>query len=562
MELGETTSGYESWTFEVVEDATRFPGTHFLIRKTGQAGWWHTYHPCIKSVGGNVNLIFGGTNCAVNLSPLVYSDSGETYGVYECAPDKNGKLPNGEWASLAKFGNLGTVPTGWGITNGNYYGGTAGEEVGYYSLNAGEAYKPKWAFEPTMPSLSTRPILWLGQEEHTTVFADAPNLVADDTTEGDKALTSITWTQDYTWRAGKGKATFKPSYSERYSTWREGGKLDVYFGWQTGAGTGLASQLMAKAYITANGLRRARIGSERAGIAQMSLEFGDLWNSRAQDNCMVDFGQAGGMTVGDWARHIGNRLGVPTADIHIDAAVENMLIPCAATPSEPNFDPQDGEEYADHVKKVEQACNIRVGSNSTYTMFVDAGAAVWTPGTSTPHFTLDYNTVTEQDKIKSITVEPSGKKYRNSIKGVYGPKDNRETMYWAATDAIRAWDGIDRWGYVEDNSGVLTADAMRRKVTDEFTQEQWLSWEGHLRPGIAPDQFILIADCPSVKLTVGDIYQIKEVSYSVSTDVAASSMTVKAKLVCQASNTGAGLPPVGNDLIGWTTPGDTTKAKQ
>ena len=496
------------WTVEYVEDeALASDGHHILIRNLTSSGdYWYVNHPCVKLVQGIAGLLMGGCRQQVTCYPITYSNADHS-DVCEAWPVDAQPLASAAWNPTPTWGELDTPADDWTITVDEY----SAVQTGLLGV-----HRPKVTFTPAAAYLETRPVVWFATEDHPRTIK-AGSIVASQTTEGNEDLYG--WELnigDYgkTWA---GSASFKPSHTELYPAWLEGGKLVVNGGWQADAGTGLAAADVATCYITPGGIKRwitagdqAAEGAQKAAY-QLSVEFADFLTARAgaDFNAIVDFMQAGGFTAGIWFAAAGLAMGLPESLLHVDATIADQLLPVGRPPSRENLQPQDGEGWRAHLDAVCQAAKLH-----WYWAFdglhLDAGAiAAYTPGVSPIAFTLDYDTATEEDILSHIEVTRNAGPHATALKATYGQAGREKAYYYLAAALERETDGGEKWAYLDlvegdDVTAALAAWSKDHRVTSE------LAWEGPLRRTLLPQLFVQITDLPINGVLTNAVYQIVE----------------------------------------------------
>ena len=499
----------ETWAFEYVEEPARFDGGHFLVRKAGDKDWQHFYSECIRLLPGPVRLAMAGCKQAVNVSPITYSATDPV--AVTCQPRQAKPLPAAAPAEVpyesdATWAPISTAATGWTVTAATADPAAAQAAVGY---------RPLVTFTPAALNIlaTTRPVVWLVGEDHPATIAVPEGLPAAEDTEGDGLLQSISFDADDTWRNAQATAEFVPkSTTAPYPTWTERGQVVLNFGWQTGAGTGLEAADVATLWIAPGGILRWRDG---AGNPQLKVQMADLVKVKLEESCIVDMGQAGGMTAGSWFELCGNRIGLPASMIRVDAAIASKTLPTHKTiPSTPNLWPQDGDSWSKHFDEVTKAAGLRWGYDfAAKQLFLDAGTPEYSAGVSTISFTLDADTATEEDVVFRVEAQTQTEGWRNRFKLNYGPEQHKSAWYYAATQAEIVAAGGELWAVGDGEDGDTPADMVKGLNKEHRSQAGLIRWDGPLRRALKPDQFVQITDCAEIGVTTSAVYRITKVHH-------------------------------------------------
>ena len=537
----------ELWLFEYVEDPsmTTFVGGHILIRNdlTG-SNWWHVRNPCVRLLTGVVHCSLGGCRQELNLSRILYSDS--LPNEQTTWADRGHMLPSLQWNDTVAWDCLHTykyTSNDWTVT-------LWAKDSDLDSLEHG--FRPLVTFTPFETGLSYRPVLWLVHEDHPAVITSPTAQVTYDT-DGDGLLYALTLSMDATWQRTTCSAEFNRTTSEAYSAWKEGGWVTVNLGWQddptpsSEEGEPWSTRDIETLNILPGGIERGRVGEEyiRCGLR---LTMGDFIATRMEHSDIVDQRQAAGSTVTDWAHRIGHALGLPDSLISVDTEVAATVIPFAEeVPSRPHLWPQDGASWAQHVDEVCNVLGIRWGWHNA--LFFDTGTPAYVVG-ATPSFTLDYDTLTAEDRVLEIRHVQDGSEYRTGIKVVWGPEARLSEGYWLKEPAVREADGWVSWGY-EDNIEAAGLTATLAKLSKRHQRaESVIEWTGPLRPGLLPDQFVKVGDCPDLGLETNAVYQVTEVTHRTDLPSMAASSDVKAVRVYSPAEATAAPEPALNASLG------------
>ena len=515
--------GRESWVLEYVEDPDRFDGGHILIRNaTDMQEWWHYYDEDLRLAqpAGTTpipitwRLNFAGAIQYANVTPLHYGDNAGT-----AWPPRPLLLPSCEdasWESDVTWDGLVTEANGW-TTGVAQYAPPTGQDNGFrpcvtFTRNDAAAW-------------DARPVAWVLSEQHDADIQDADATTT--TTEAKGELLGIEWTQRAGWRGASGFALFAPANAETEATWRPGSKVVVNIGWSSDAPAALQAKTVATGYLTR--VTRAVDGALAMGAPVLSVEFGDGAFAR-MDADIIDLRQAGGMTVGDFGRMVGNRLELPASMISIASAVEDTVIPAGDPfPSAPAFAAGDGANWVSLLDTVCNALDIRWGFNVTGQLFFDAGAPTYTHGTSTITLTLDASTTTEEDTVFLFAHEAGSPDFYNAFKatmGLYQPDPNapfydhgwsgpyQQVHYWVESYTDRkAGIGRAKWRAVTSNDA---GDCSNPAALLNLLSREWykhktpIVWESTLRVDIEPDVFVEVDDIPNCDIAAGTVFQVIE----------------------------------------------------
>jgi len=532
----------EMWAMEYEEDATRYIGSHLLLRNLldPKGDYWYYRLREARINTGSLRIAIQGQLCAFNLSPVVYGTDKDGDALTMKTRPRYAKgmpllydsgLGANAWTDDPVWGSLATVPEDWFVNVADY----------------SNAHWPVVTFYMGVYGDTTqRPILWLVTEQNDAFIAN-PSIATETTDSADPSgprLTRLTWSWDWRYRGSKGTATFRPDATGAtpWESWRSNSYVEVWAGWQNAegiAGAALESRKIATGYLMPS-TGRSRDGAVQSGAPQLKgVEIGAFDVARLPQKRIIDLRQAGGMTVSDWLSMVGNRMGLPATLIDCDAAVADIVIPTVDLPSTPSLAPQDGDQWTQHLDAVEKAANIRVGFGKTAdgALFADAGPPAYEDGVSTIDFELDYDTTTVEDRVYAIDHTASGEDFRNLLKIVVdSDSEEPQIYYWAEFEATRAAGIGDTWEQVEtvdEANGESIGDVARAFDREHYSWQDEIEWVGPYRPTLRPDGFLKIVECPNIGLTVGHVYQFTEVRMSLD----ASSMplggktTIRAKLV-------------------------------
>ena len=507
--------GRELWLCEVCQDPSRFDGCHVLLREGHDLGaWWHYYDDDLRmgsfdgaampSGGVTWRLNFVGAIQFANITPLHY---GEHDG--ECWAREAAALPACEdaaWETTATWSGIETSAPGWTQTPGTY-------STGLYQAHV--------EFAKTSPGAwDRRPYAWLVSEQHDADIDDADATTSGTDTKAE--LLSIDWTQRADWRGASGSATFWPEAAQTEATYRQGSKVVVNLGWQTGAGAGLAAQDIAVGYLTR--VRRARAGDTHLGRQALTIEFADLAAAR-MDGDIIDMRQAGGMTVAAWAAMIANRLELPSSMLSVDATAGALTIPAADPyPSDYAFAPGDGASWVAHMDEVCLALDIRWAISAAGILTIDTGPPTYTHGTSTISFTIDEAATAGGSVPYAFTAEAGSPEFHNVFKasvGMYGRLQDVSTQGWSApSQKVHYWAesltdrkaGIGRakTKFVSEDSHTTPEGLLRVLSREWYKYKTPVVWQLDLRPGLTPDLFVEVDDVPNCGITAGSVFQIVE----------------------------------------------------
>jgi hypothetical protein len=536
----------EGWLFEYEEvwldsdgtlwaedDGTRaFQQSFILIRHVDESmgDWWVYASDTLRLTTGQygtdptrptLSITCAGAIAALNCCWVVY---GGVDG--RAVTNRALTLGHAGIETTDTWGTLYSQATGWTVGTTNH---AAYAAAGMYGPEVTTQRQWLYAYAGTEP-WNIRPIIWDMTEDHAATVTPQGGTTYTTTDHDD--LRAISYTLNDTWKGASGTAEFYPTEEELHPTWRPNGALDVYLGWQEDAGADFAEAQVARAYIEADGIKRRSEAGETSGPYHLSLRFGDLAATRLQTKAIIDMRQAGGMTVGDWASLVANRVGLVAGQLAVDAAVENQVIPLAEIPSTPNLEATDGSSWLSHIQAVENAADIRVGFDASG-MFVDAGSPEYEDGVSEIAFSLDDTSVTPEDIVYSLDADCLGSNFRNVLKATWGRDDKRSTYYWVEAEVDRL-EGIgDDWPVViTDDDARYPGDIGARFNREHYdTQQGAIRWEGPCRPELLPDQFVSITSASGVGVEVYSVYRITQVTHSMDAEAFDAATTVEAVLV-------------------------------
>lgn len=511
-------AGREGWLFEYEEDEDLYSGGHILIRCVTDDGerYWHYHDRNLRVVSTDEAVTAGATwnlgkwvvRCQgapliFNLSPIHYGDN-DGY----AWPQNEHPLPDAVATNdveadsyaddgAAAWGSLNSCPSGWTVTEGDPADGS---------------HRPYILFERTGTAYNERPVLWFATETHAAVIGDADATAREDTdAAGVHRMIDVRWTWGENWKHSEGEAVFSPETAAYYEDWRENANVILTLGWASGAGAGLEADEYAQGYILPGGIPRRRDGGEAHGDPQVGpVRFGGFDVARLPQKAVVDVRQAGGMTVGDWAAMVAGALGIAPSRLYVAPAVADDVIPPHEIPSLPALAPRDGASWESHIAEVERAANIRCCWNRelAYDLYIDGGAPEYEDGVSAIALEIDYQALADEDKLQALEHEATNDRFRNRLKVLAGPHEEREEYYYAETLAERKASIGDDW------PAVLEAeDAEAAELREQFDREHRdgasrLMWRMPMRPDLRPDMFVRITDCPGVGVTTDAVYRI------------------------------------------------------
>jgi len=501
------------------DDGSRtFVSSHILIRHIGDSmgDWWVYSSDRLRLTTGDaandkpaVSINVAGAIQTLNCTWINYGGVDGT-----AIPNRGQVLGHADQETSATWASLHSQATGWLVSTTGYtgYGATT------YAPQVTTQRQWLYAYTGAEP-WNIRPIIWCATEDHAATVV--PQGGSSEDTTGHSDLKRITYTLNDKWKGAQGTAEFYGSDTERHTGWRENGLLEVYLGWQTGAGTDLAEQLVATAYIAPEGIKRQADGGETEGPYRLTLDFGDFGATRAQSKAVLDMRQAGGRTVSDWAYAIANRMGLPDTMVDVDPTLASQVIPVHEIPSTANLEARDGDSWLGHIQAVENAADIRVGWRNDGVMFVDAGSPDYEPGVSTIAFTLDETSVTPEDIIYQAEATGLGARFRNVLKATFGREDRRTDYYWVEPEADRLAGIGDDWPVViTDDDARYAGDIGARFNREHYdTQQGALRWDGPCRPGLLPDMFVEVSALSGLGVEVDSVYRIT--SHQLTMDVEA-----------------------------------------
>ena len=493
-------------TLEYEEDTAKYSGGYVLALFAGATKRWAYHNRNLRLSTGQVRVTCNGGIQSFCLAPITYQRNGTTMPWQE----KPMPVVSGEtWVSATTWDTVQSTATDWVVS----------------VAKEGSSQRPVVSFtRDAYGQTAKRPVLWMANEQHDATIANAD--ATTETTEGEAKLQSLTWRWDRTYRGCRGVATFSGFESEPFPNWRENAKVDVYLGWQTGAGASITSALVASGYIVPGTLTKLRDGGAFAGDPQLgSVEIGAFDVVRMARKDILDLRQAGGMMVNDFMLMAGNRMGLPTSMIDVAVAVQTLEIPLAELPSAPAFAPQDSDSWAQLFDQIQEACDIRIGfgKDTTGKFFADAGPPTYSHGYSSIAFSIDEDTVTPEDVVYRIEHNRSGDGFRNFVKIIVGPDDDRAEYYWAEALADREAGIGDDWSRVivdddtDRSSGIY--DVASKFFSTECVWQDDIVWVGPARRDLMPDEFVQITHCDDLGFEVDAVYQIT--SHEIEVDIEA-----------------------------------------
>lgn len=499
----------ETWIIEfATPPAEAFPilGSHILVRRAGDAEYWDYHNPNI-TIGDLYDLTIQGAQCLVNITPLTYP--GNASGVCQAAPNQFFYMPMGRWNAALPGETNGATAEALTWEHDHW---TVEAELITKDITADtRAFQPLVTFtKEAGTSAPARPLVWLVREIHPAVQQEV--ITAMDDTEGDHALRAFEYALNYRWRDAGGWAEFIPDQTARYESWHENDVVTIAVGWQEGANTETGDDWEIadryEAFIMPDGIERWQSGSNDSGRPQLRVKLGDFVASRMRQQCIIDMCQAGGMTFGDWAAMVANRLNLPTELLSVHASLTSKTIPVYnPIPSKPHLWPQDGCSWEQHLDEVCAACNCRWGWDNG--LFFDIGRPLYDPESTTPHLEVDF---TETD-VHLIGMDARHERdltsWRNSFKATYGPTDRRKTVYVPAEQLTQLADGMASWVYIDDQESQTSAEVLAR-YTKEYACRPKLRWRMVYQPHVAPDEFVKVTGLEEIGVTDESVWQILE----------------------------------------------------
>lgn len=528
----------EWWVLEQVLDADKFIGGHILVRQFtdgAEPTWWHYYDRKIKLVTSNVAVHCSGARTAFNLSPIRYGTVDGT-----CFPKDSRPLPSvsgSDWTMVATWGTMQTDAADWTVS----------------VVKDTTAQRPfvTFAYTPAGTS-SARPVLWFATEDHDAVVEDAvagTNTTDDPSTPVLRAL-SWHWTKNY--RNCGGTAALYPMQLSAFPKLAVNSQVEVWMGWQGETDPAFVSQKIATGYVLSD-IDEFRDGGQFNGAAQVDIGIGGFDTARLAHKDVLDLRQAGGMTVGDFTRMAGARMGLPASRIIVDPAVEVYEIPLGDPPSVPSLAPQDGDSWEQLLDAIEKAIDVRFTFDKTGLgeFSVDAGRPDYEDGVSEITYTLNEATALPEDFVYDIHHETSGDQFHNVVKIVWGPQDARKEYYWAESTADRKAGVGDDWPKVivsdDSDSDVSIGDLAQQFTERYYRWQSGIVWTGPMRMNLRPDQFVQVSSVSDIGVATDEVYQIDDVQ--VTGDAEAMNGTMRVEMtqvwpeVTGPTEAGAGVSP-------------------
>lgn len=558
---GQSDREKESWVVEYVEDTTLFDGGYILIREMGNPdAWWVYYDRYLRlsswaewqDLGLNSETVTEGEarwgfTCqgaihTVNLSPVIYGYSRLNAAAW---PNGGQPWPGDEWQydeAGTPWGRLVTPADGWTV---------AASLKDSIAAFGGVYHRPQVTVARdaygAADDVHGRPVVWYVTETHPAIQG-SPAATRRWTTEGYGSTRNFSWTWGEDYKQCRGVIEWWPVDPSLPDWFLDNHCIDVFAGWQTGAGGDFERQHIATAWGLPEGTQQARVGEARsAGNEQPRLEFGGFDAAKLADvkAAIMDLRQAGGRTVAAWAGHMANRLGINPARVYV-ATLDNdgqplaaRLIPTNPVPSAPFLAPADGDTWLNHIAQVENAARIRVcwPASPTYDLWIDGGAPPYVPGTSAT-WDLDYDTAIAEDIVFELVSNPSIKGLRNVLKAMWSEHEQRMVSYYADSLPDRTALIGDDWPAVlveEDADGDTLWYRFNR---DHRTLGAGLGgkirWTMQMRPDalLWPDGFVRVVDLPGTGVPPGDpVFRI--LSHTINIDMAefVATSTIEAQLV-------------------------------
>ena len=527
-------AGREGWLFEYEEDDSLYSGGHILIRCVTDDGerYWHYHDRDLRVVSTDEAVAEGATwnlgkwvvRCQgaptiFNIAPIHYGDNAGRAWPQEERPLPDAVAANDLEADsyaddgAGAWGSLSSCPTTWTVTEGDPGDGTHRPYV--MMTRGGTSYDLPY---------NERPVLWFATETHSAVIGDADATARTDTnTAGVHRMIDARWTWGADWKGSDGEAMFSSETSAYYEDWSENANVILTLGWAEQEceceeeeececpEDPLEADEYAQGYILPGGLPRGRDGDEAHGDPQIGpLQFGGFDVARLSQKAVVDVRQAGGMTVGDWAAMVADALGIAAGRLYVDPSVADDVIPPHEVPSLPALAPRDGTSWESHIADVERAADIRCcwSRELAYDLYIDGGAPEYVDGVSVIALEIDYQATQDEDKLQYIGHEVTNERFRNRLKVVAGPHEDRTEYYYAETLAERKASIGDDWPAV-----IVAEDAEAAELREQFDRDHRddasrLTWTMPLRPDLRPDDFVKVTDCPGVGVTTNAVYRI------------------------------------------------------
>lgn len=512
----------ERWTFEHVTDPNYFDGSHILIKsqkienKKGKlndnSGYTHIYDERItvanKTLWDALGLTYAATDeewrvscqgCVqtVNLSKINYSQKTLGKAFY-----KTGRLWRGPEHYLesatylsagARWTDLTTQPTGTSVWVDNYTGWES-------------AIRPEVSLQHSGTKTDVRPFCWYITETNKAIIGNVEDTLYA-WTEGLQTVTDLQWTWGEDYKNSTGSVGWQPTNigSNPLPTPVDGARVEITAGWDAAAPAAVQKPLIPNIFgwtdPAANPNRRSG-GTDYIHMVDSKLNISSYDSAKlsSKKSQMIDFKQAGGMTVDAWAKYIGNRLGIPEARIYVDAAVATKNIKVNEVPSKPSLEASDGTDILSHIQSVEDSTDIRVCWDKTndFTIYVDAGKPHWTGNINDIKFILDEDTVNIYEIVLDVDSTFDTSNYKNFLKFKIGRHGKEEFGYLYDLLPTRSLNDLDDFQvYIEEADATTVNEVIynyfKRHRPDGLNYGLKLKFSTMMRPDLRPDDFILIS---------------------------------------------------------------------
>lgn len=475
-------------------------GMDILIRRGSTDTWWHHYDPELESVsGGSVIVSCSGSIQTFNIAPITYRDAS----ILPPA-DVRADTPSVEYSDTVSYGTLRTLPADWGVS--------VAEQAGFGTV----IHRPELTFTRGAGSTFERPLAWYLWQDHAPVFGHVNPSIA--TTEGTHALRAMSWETDWTGRGSRGTMEFhRLPGTTILPGLRVNGQCWIYGGWDEYAPPGMQTGLLSAGYVDPQEFARLREGEEGQGDPGIEFDLGAFDEVRLPRKASIATRQAAGRLVGEWARSIGQVLGISPSRIYVLPALETVVIPANDLPSKPVFDVPDGMQLEQHLREVTDALGtLRVGFDGTqiggqyYTMWVDTGPPDYVPGSSEISYIVDISTEDDDTGwVWRISNDAEAGEFRNSAKFLVGEAPNERVTYVVETVPERLAALGDTWSLAEaETDADAIATLYARYLLENYSMTELLAWEGPAHRSVGRDLFVQVAYAPNIGVTVGSVYQI------------------------------------------------------
>lgn len=493
----------------------------FLIRTSGSDEPMLWRSPIIRPKAGTVSIRAQGSVVDTNLRQIRYGyipAEGQADPSWSFWPSYYPRFPQvvgSTFSHSATFQAIKSQPTGW--------------TSAVAALSADAPHVPKVTVTRTgATNWNERDVFWALGTEMASVFGEAN--ATTDTTQG-KHLANVSVTLRSDWRGATGTARMAPTTSTAAGAWKDNSPVDVYLGWQTGAGA-IAEKLLTRLKIVPGSMKNTRTGGEAGGRLVTTFGLSDMVMDLVEGE--IVFGrQAGGRNLAEWFRSCMGAIGIPAAQVYVDATLESYIIPAAPIPSGECFPQRDGDSWKAHLDSVCNACGVRWGFTRTiggtiYAAFLDLGKVAYT-GASTIAFTIQDGV---QDEGMTLRLShstnhlhgpnayriASGDSSNRSLARFEKANDLQNVGLYVETHASRKERGaLMRWKNVEYKPSVNPGDILKvfeRRMNDTVSM---IEWDTILRPDLLPEMFVQVSTTKYPRIATGTVFQIDEATYNTET---------------------------------------------